>query len=78
MTMIFIGRSLGGMIGAALFAFVFAKMNRSLVLAAAFFTMALVMTSLPWLGDVIAVTAVYGIGGVGYSVADAGRKYVAF
>ena len=75
MTMVFIGRSLAGFIGSALFAFSLSRLNRTLVLAAAYITMAAVMTSLPWLGHVIAMTVVYGIGGVAYTIADVGKLH---
>ena len=71
--MVFIGRAIGGLTGSLLFALVLARWNQWRVMAAAFVTMATSMASMPWLGNVIAVTVVYGIAGAGFNVADTGR-----
>ena len=73
MTMVFLGRSIGGMLGSVLYACILYRLNRWLVLAVSFSTMAAVMTSLPWLGHVIAMAVVYGIGGVAFNIADIGK-----
>ena len=72
-SMVFIGRAIGGLTGSLLFALVLAKRNRWHVMAAAFVVMATAMASMPWLGNVIALTVVYGIAGTGFSVADTSR-----
>ena len=72
-SMVFIGRAIGGLTGALLFALVLTKWNQWRVMAAAFVAMATSMASMPWLGNVIAVTVVYGIAGAGYNIADTSR-----
>ena len=71
-SMVFIGRAIGGLTGSLLFALVLSRWNQWRVMAVAYVVMATSMVSMPWLGDVIAVIVIYGIAGVGYTVADTG------
>ena len=75
--MVFIGRAIGGATGAVLFATVLSRCHPWRILGAAYIAMATSLTSLPWIGHVIGVTAMYGLGGMGYCIADAGELALA-
>ena len=72
-TMVFVGRAIGCAAGAVLFALVLSKFNPWRILAAGYVAMATSLASLPWIGHVSAVTAMYGLGGIGYSIGEAGK-----
>ena len=72
-TMVFVGRAIGCAAGAVLFALVLSKFNPWRILAAGYVAMATSLASLPWIDHVSAVTAMYGLGGIGYSIGEAGK-----
>ena len=71
--MVFVGRAIGGATGAVLFAMVLSRCHPWRIISVAYIAMATSLASLPWIGHVIGVAAMYGLGGMGYCIADAGE-----
>ena len=68
--MVFVGRAIGGATGAVLFAMVLSRCHPWRIISVAYIAMATSLASLPWIGHVIGVAAMYGLGGMGYCIAD--------